>query len=180
MQYNWAIFLAGLLCIYINYDCDRQRQVFRKTQGKCKIWGKVPSKVWCGFAPTRSCIDLLWDCLLTSMLLMALVDLCILRHRERSCEDEFALDFRLVRIFGFLSRLQRRVICISVGITNCLRGLPYRWGVARHFHYAPEIAAAFFWSLPAQFVHVTPKHPHLQICTPFRCLSLTWSYASRM
>lgn len=25
------------------------------------------------------------------------------------------------------------------------------WGVARHFHYVPEILGAFFWSLPAGF-----------------------------
>lgn len=29
-----------------------------------------------------------------------------------------------------------------------------RWGLSRHFHYAPEILAAFFWSLPALFNHV--------------------------
>jgi 7-dehydrocholesterol reductase len=28
------------------------------------------------------------------------------------------------------------------------------WGVARHFHYVPEILGAFFWSLPAGFHHV--------------------------
>ncbi|CAN1804271.1 7-dehydrocholesterol reductase [Linum perenne] len=42
-----AIFIlaAGVLCIYINYDCDRQRQEFRRTNGRCSIWGKAPSKV---------------------------------------------------------------------------------------------------------------------------------------
>ncbi|MBA4695955.1 MAG: 7-dehydrocholesterol reductase [Legionella sp.] len=30
------------------------------------------------------------------------------------------------------------------------------WGVARHFHYVPEIAAAFLWSLPALFTHFAP------------------------
>lgn len=30
------------------------------------------------------------------------------------------------------------------------------WGVARHFHYIPEIAAAFFWTLPALFDDFTP------------------------
>ncbi|KAM7272072.1 hypothetical protein ACFE04_031286 [Oxalis oulophora] len=39
------ILLAGILCTYINYDCDRQRQQFRKTHGKCLIWGKAPSKI---------------------------------------------------------------------------------------------------------------------------------------
>lgn len=30
------------------------------------------------------------------------------------------------------------------------------WGIARHFHYLPEIAAAFFWSLPAFFSSFAP------------------------
>ncbi len=30
------------------------------------------------------------------------------------------------------------------------------WGVARHFHYVPEILAAFCWSLPGGFNHVMP------------------------
>lgn len=30
------------------------------------------------------------------------------------------------------------------------------WGIARHFHYIPEIAAAFFWSLPALFFNFSP------------------------
>lgn len=32
----------------------------------------------------------------------------------------------------------------------------YRWGLARHIHYAPEIGAAFFWTLPALFRHAMP------------------------
>lgn len=30
------------------------------------------------------------------------------------------------------------------------------WGISRHFHYIPEILAAFFWSLPALFSHFSP------------------------
>jgi len=30
------------------------------------------------------------------------------------------------------------------------------WGVARHFHYVPEILGAFFWSVPALFVNFMP------------------------
>ncbi|KAK1276837.1 7-dehydrocholesterol reductase [Acorus gramineus] len=39
------ILVAGVLCVYVNYDCDRQRQEFRRTNGKCLIWGKAPSKI---------------------------------------------------------------------------------------------------------------------------------------
>jgi len=30
------------------------------------------------------------------------------------------------------------------------------WGIARHFHYIPEILAALCWTLPALFTHVIP------------------------
>jgi 7-dehydrocholesterol reductase len=30
------------------------------------------------------------------------------------------------------------------------------WGIARHFHYVPEILAAFCWSVPALFVNFSP------------------------
>jgi 7-dehydrocholesterol reductase len=30
------------------------------------------------------------------------------------------------------------------------------WGISRHFHYLPEIAAAFFWSVPALFANFSP------------------------
>nr|WP_237702674.1 hypothetical protein [Legionella longbeachae] len=29
-------------------------------------------------------------------------------------------------------------------------------GVARHFHYIPELAGTFFWSVPALFVNFSP------------------------
>ncbi len=37
-----AIFLGGVICVYINYDSDRQRQHFRASGGNLKIWGKDP------------------------------------------------------------------------------------------------------------------------------------------
>lgn len=30
------------------------------------------------------------------------------------------------------------------------------WGITRHFHYLPEIAASFFWSVPALFDNFSP------------------------
>jgi len=30
------------------------------------------------------------------------------------------------------------------------------WGVARHFHYVPELTGTFFWSAPALFSHFAP------------------------
>lgn len=37
-----AIFAAGLASIYINWDCDRQRQEFRGSGGRARVWGKEP------------------------------------------------------------------------------------------------------------------------------------------
>ncbi|KAJ8431741.1 hypothetical protein Cgig2_028958 [Carnegiea gigantea] len=90
------ILLAGVLCIYINYDCDRQRQEFRRTSGKCLVWGKAPSKITASY--TTSSGETKTSLLLTS---------------------------------GW-------------------------WGLARHFHYVPEILAAFFWTVPALFHHFLP------------------------
>ncbi len=30
------------------------------------------------------------------------------------------------------------------------------WGIARHFHYVPELLGAFFWTLPVLFDHLLP------------------------
>jgi len=30
------------------------------------------------------------------------------------------------------------------------------WGLSRHFHYVPEITAAFLWSVPGGFTHLLP------------------------
>ena len=37
-----TIFVVGAAGILINFFADRQRQVFRKTEGTCKIWGGTP------------------------------------------------------------------------------------------------------------------------------------------
>jgi len=37
-----AIAISGVACVWINYDADRQRQEFRQTNGKSKVWGKAP------------------------------------------------------------------------------------------------------------------------------------------
>ena len=37
-----AIAALGLLSIWVNYDSDLQRQEFRASNGKKKVWGKKP------------------------------------------------------------------------------------------------------------------------------------------
>ena len=36
------ILVAGIAMVYINWEADIQRQQFRETGGKNKIWGKAP------------------------------------------------------------------------------------------------------------------------------------------
>ena len=38
------------------------------------------------------------------------------------------------------------------------------WGIARHFHYIPELALAFFWCLPGLFNHVMCYTYFLWLC----------------
>lgn len=38
----FAAFMLGMTSIYVNYDCDRQRQEFRRSKGAGKVWGKDP------------------------------------------------------------------------------------------------------------------------------------------
>ncbi|KAL0299957.1 UNVERIFIED_CONTAM: 7-dehydrocholesterol reductase [Sesamum calycinum] len=52
VQLALYILVAGILCVYINYDCDRQRQEFRRTNGKCLVWGKAPSKIVASYITT--------------------------------------------------------------------------------------------------------------------------------
>jgi len=87
--------ISGIACIWCNYDCDRQRQEFRSTGGKAKVWGKAPTYVTAKYVTK--------DGEGTSLLLTS----------------------------GW-------------------------WGLARHFHYIPEIAASFFWCVPALFVSPLP------------------------
>ena len=88
--------LAGFYCVWVNYDCDRQRQEFRRTGGKVLVWGKEPDFI----------------------------------EAEYTTEDG-KLHTSLLLASGW-------------------------WGLARHFHYVPEIAASFFWCVPALFTHPLP------------------------
>ncbi|XP_066927696.1 uncharacterized protein [Clytia hemisphaerica] len=88
--------VAGAASIFINYQADYQRQVFRETGGKCLIWGKKPDMIWA-------------------------------KYRTEAGQDKL----NPLLLSGW-------------------------WGVARHFHYLPELALSFFWSVPALFDHLLP------------------------
>lgn len=90
-----AIFAFGILSIWINYDADRQRQLFRANDGKMKIWGKPAT--------------------------------CI-RAKYTTAEGNV-----------------RSSTLLASGW----------WGIARHFHYVPELTASLAWSVPV-FPHIMP------------------------
>lgn len=94
----WAAlyFTLGWLCVYINYDADRQRAETRRTNGRTMIWGR-PAEV----------------------------------IRAKYTTEQGEVKDSLLLVSGW-------------------------WGVSRHFHYLPEVAAAFFWSVPGGFNHVMP------------------------
>ncbi|KAK8989387.1 hypothetical protein V6N11_063815 [Hibiscus sabdariffa] len=134
------ILVAGILCIYINYDCDRQRQEFRRTSGKCKIWGKAPSKIEATYTTTSG--ETKTSLLLTSGCRGG----CIGSSQQI---DIIPLFITREYIFSFGLDLGNQY-SINLDHDSC------RWGLARHFHYVPEILAAFFWTVPALFNHFLP------------------------
>lgn len=91
------ITLAGVLCVYWNYDCDHQREVFRAPGGtEVNVWGRAPEYITANWM-------------------------------TKGGEEHTSLLL-----------------------------LSGHWGLARHVHYVPEILVAFFWCLPAMFVHPIP------------------------
>jgi 7-dehydrocholesterol reductase len=87
--------VGGIVSIWINYDSDRQRQEFRATGGRLKIWGQDPEYI-------------------------------VAKYKTDSGERESLL------------------LCSGW------------WGLSRHFHYVPEIAAATFWCTTTQFTALVP------------------------
>jgi 7-dehydrocholesterol reductase len=90
------LLLVGSVSILVNFWADKQRQLFRLSEGMCKIWGKEPKYTIASYTTAEG--DLKRNLLLAS---------------------------------GW-------------------------WGIARHFHYIPEIIGALCWSLPALFFHFIP------------------------
>eukprot|EP01035_Chromulina_nebulosa_P017795 gene17795-23403_t len=87
---------AGVFCIWCNYDCDRQRQDFRNSGGRIKIWGKPAVQI----------------------------------------EGKYKIE----------SGEEKTSLILASGW----------WGLARHFHYIPEVGASFFWCVPALFENPLP------------------------
>ncbi|KAI9034482.1 sterol delta-7 reductase DWF5 [Hyaloraphidium curvatum] len=100
VQWSWpaaaAILAVGLASVYINYDADRQRQEFRRTEGKQPIWGKPPKMI-------------------------------VAKYKAGNGEEKTSL----LLYSGW-------------------------WGLARHFHYVPELLLAFCWSVTAGWGYFMP------------------------
>uniref|UniRef100_A0A7S0N8U1 7-dehydrocholesterol reductase n=1 Tax=Pyramimonas obovata TaxID=1411642 RepID=A0A7S0N8U1_9CHLO len=47
-----AMTAAGVACVWMNYDSDRQRQVFRATNGEALVWGRKPEYITAKYATT--------------------------------------------------------------------------------------------------------------------------------
>lgn len=45
LTWFYANIIIGVISILLNYESDRQRQVVRATDGKCKIWFKKPKLI---------------------------------------------------------------------------------------------------------------------------------------
>lgn len=90
------LLIIGGSAILMNFWADKQRQIFRASQGRCRIWGQEPRFT---IAPYQT--------------------------------SQGELKENLLLASGW-------------------------WGIARHFHYLPEIIGALFWSLPALFVNFLP------------------------
>lgn len=45
--------LGGWICIWINYDSDRQRYVFRQTNGDCLIWNHAPKHIVASYSTAK-------------------------------------------------------------------------------------------------------------------------------
>ena len=100
-----AVFAFGALAIFINYDSDRQRQMFRKSGGTCLIWGRPAKKIEATYETADG-------------------------HRKQS----------LLLLSGW-------------------------WGLSRHFHYLPELAAAAAWSFPAGGAAIVAPYVYLIFLT---------------
>ncbi|THU51496.1 hypothetical protein C4D60_Mb06t31650 [Musa balbisiana] len=155
------ILMSGLLCIYINYDCDRQRQEFRRTNGKCLIWGKAPSKYEMNGQVSDSM-------LVNTVLMLVYITKFFWWEAGYWCTMDIAHDrgswiLYLLGMLGMGSinlyfpwdivasyRTEKGETKTSLLLTSGW------WGVSRHFHYVPEILAAFFWTVPALFNHFLP------------------------
>ena len=105
-----VVVFLGIFCIWCNYDCDKQRQQFRETNGNTKIWGRDPAYI---------------------------------KAYYKTADGE-----------------TRHNLLLADGW----------WGLSRHFHYIPEIAASFIWCVPFAFDSFVPYfYPRMSIFILILC-----------
>lgn len=98
------ILFLGVVSCAVNYAADRQKQVVRRTDGNCVIWGGKPEVIRASFQLDDG------------------------QHRQS-----------LLLVSGF-------------------------WGIGRHFHYLPELALAFIWTVPVLFENLLPYSYFIVLC----------------
>lgn len=70
----------------------------------------------------------------------------IVRNSAGNCKIWGKKPITLLAHYKTLPGTEKQTILLACGW----------WGIARHFHYVPELMATFFWSVPALFFHFTP------------------------
>jgi 7-dehydrocholesterol reductase len=121
--------IAGYVCIWVNYDADRQRAHVRATDGNCLIWGRKPEIIRATYS-TESV------------------------SASRVFGRYVATTFACTIVVGHISL--RTLVSLQGEKKKSILLVDGYWKVSRHFHYIPEILASFFWSVPAGFDHWFP------------------------
>ncbi|TSL68253.1 7-dehydrocholesterol reductase [Bagarius yarrelli] len=52
--YAWSVLALGLVGYYIFRSANHQKDLFRRTQGECKIWGRKPTFIECSYRSADS------------------------------------------------------------------------------------------------------------------------------
>lgn len=144
-----------------------QRMFVRQQGGKCTVWGK-PAEVIRVRTP-RVCARLCVCGVATVVLRSRVVSLMSVRmddnrrlHYSRSTiKQPHRLTSSACAARGSSSpcSIHPQATYTTEGdktVKTSILLVSGYWGLARHFHYVPEILAAVFWTIPAGFNHALP------------------------
>jgi 7-dehydrocholesterol reductase len=77
--------LVGAVMIYINWEADIQRQMFRESNGKCRIWGKEPLFIIAKYKTGTLPRNLFLSSLISNALLAQIIPVMHLRTELCRC-----------------------------------------------------------------------------------------------
>ena len=93
----------------------------------------------------------------SAVILVAGVASCAVNYDADRQKLEVRRSDGKCRVWGGNSEVIRAQYKLSDGETRTsLLLVSGYWGLARHFHYVPELSLAFLWSVPALFEHLMP------------------------